>query len=61
MKPTSNQLTLSIVVSLMAMISFVLLSQEAGVQLARDARTNLPLSADYMSLPSLPRFFPISN
>jgi ABC-type molybdate transport system permease subunit len=61
MPEMSKQLALSIAVSVMAMICFVLLGQQAGVQLARDARSQVPLSADYAPLPSLPRFLPILN
>lgn len=57
----SKQLALSIAVSVMAMVCFVLLGQQAGVQLARDASTLVPLNADFSPIPSLPRFFPISN
>ncbi len=57
----SKQLALSIAVSVMAMVSFVLLGQHAGVQLARDARAFVPLNADLASIPTLPQFFPISN
>ncbi|HQV04376.1 MULTISPECIES: hypothetical protein [unclassified Novosphingobium] len=57
----SKQLALSIAVSVLAMVSFALLGQQAGVQLARDARASIPLSADYAPVPSLPRIFPISN
>lgn len=61
MPEISKQLALSIAVSVLAMVSFVLLGKEAGVQLARDARAQFPLSAEYSALPSLPRLFPISN
>ncbi len=57
----SKQLALSIAVSVMAMVSFVLLGQQAGMQLARDAGTLVPLNADFSPVPALPRFFPISN
>ncbi|MEN9926727.1 hypothetical protein ACQKOE_09330 [Novosphingobium sp. NPDC080210] len=57
----SKQLALSIAVSVLAMVSFVLLGQQAGVQLARDARAQIPMSADFAPIPTLPRFFPISN
>lgn len=57
----SKQLALSIAVSVLAMVSFVLLGQQAGVQLARDASAQIPLSADLAPIPTLPRFFPISN
>lgn len=55
----SKQLALSIAVSVMAMVSFVLLGQQAGVQLARDARAQVPLSADYTAFPSIGRLLPI--
>jgi len=57
----SKQLALSIAVSVLAMVSFVLLGQQAGVQLARDARAQIPMSADFATIPTLPRFFLISN
>lgn len=57
----SKQLALSIAVSVLAMISFVLLGQQAGEQLARDAGTLVPLKAELAPIPTLPRFFPISN
>jgi hypothetical protein len=57
----SKQLALSIAVSVLAMVSFVLLGQQAGAQLARDARAHVPLSADYAPLPSLGRLLPILN
>lgn len=57
----SKQLALSIFVSVLAMVSFVLLGQQAGVQLARDASVLIPLNADYSPLPSLPRLVPILN
>lgn len=61
MPQLSKQLALSIAVSVLAMVSFVLLGQEAGAQLARDARVQIPLSADYAPMPNLPRIFPILN
>lgn len=57
----SKQLSLSIAVSVLAMISFVLLGQQAGQQLARDAGTLVPLKADFSAMPTLPRFLPILN
>lgn len=57
----SKQLALSIAVSVLAMVSFALLGQQAGVQLAREARSGVPLNADYAPMPSLPRFLPILN
>lgn len=57
----SKQLALSIAVSVLAMVSFVLLGQQAGVQLAREARGSAPISADYVPAPNLPRFVPILN
>lgn len=57
----SKQLSLSIAVSLLAMISFVLLGQQAGEQLARDAGTLVPLKAELSAMPTLPRFLPILN
>jgi hypothetical protein len=61
MPEMSKQLALSIAISVLAMVSFVLLGQQAGAQLARDARAQVPLGADYAPFPSLPRFLPISN
>lgn len=55
----SKQLALSIAVSVLAMFSFVLLGQEAGAQLARDARAHVPVSADYAPLPNVIRLLPI--
>lgn len=55
----SKQLALSIAVSVLAMVSFVLLGQQAGAQLARDARAQMPLSADYGAVPSIGRLLPI--
>lgn len=57
----SKQLALSIAVSVLAMVSFVLLGQQAGAQLARDARAQVPLTADYAALPSIGRLLPILN
>ncbi len=57
----SKQLALSIAVSVLAMVSFVLLGQQAGAQLARDARAQVPLSADMTQLPSIGRLLPILN
>lgn len=57
----SKQLALSITVSVLAMVSFVLLGQQAGVQLARDVRAQVPLNADYAALPSIGRLLPILN
>ena len=57
----SKQLCLSITVSLLAMISFVLLGRQAGEQLARDAGSLVPLNADISAMPALPRFLPILN
>ncbi len=57
----SKQLALSIAVSVLAMVGFVLLGQQAGVQLAREAGARVPLEAGYSPLPSLPWIFPISN
>ena len=42
----SKQLALSIAVSVLAMVSFVVLGQQAGAQLARDARNQVPLNAE---------------
>lgn len=55
----SKQLAMSIAVSVLAMVSFVLLGQQAGAQLARDARAQVPLTADYTALPSIGRLLPI--
>lgn len=55
----SKQLALSIAVSVLAMVSFVLLGQEAGAQLARDARAQVPTSADFAPLPKISRLLPI--
>ena len=57
----SKQLALSIAVSVLAMVRFVLLGQHAGVQLARDARAQVPLNADIAQLPSIGRLLPILN
>jgi hypothetical protein len=54
----SKQLALSIAVSVMAMVSFVLLGQEAGAQLAREARVQLPISADYAAPLPISRLLP---
>lgn len=43
----SKQLALSIAVSVLAMVSFVLLGQQAGVQLAEDARGWIPIEAGF--------------
>ncbi|MEQ1496635.1 MAG: hypothetical protein ABL912_12860 [Novosphingobium sp.] len=55
----SKQLSLSIVVSLSAMISFVLLSHGAGAQLASDARGFLPMKAELAPMPNVIRLLPI--
>ena len=57
----SKQLALSIAVSVLAMVSFVLLGQQAGVQLARDARAQMPMDAGYAPLPRISRLLPILN
>ncbi|MFM5923779.1 MAG: hypothetical protein ACKOPG_06300 [Novosphingobium sp.] len=57
----SKQLALSIAVSVLAMVSFVLLGQEAGVQLAHDARTQIPVSAALVPLPQAFHLLPILN
>jgi hypothetical protein len=57
----SKQLALSIAVSVLAMVSFAVLGQQAGAQLAREARSGVPISADYAPLPRLPQFLPILN
>ncbi|MBN8502465.1 MAG: hypothetical protein J0M19_15160 [Sphingomonadales bacterium] len=54
----SKQLALSIAVSVMAMVSFVLLGQEAGAQLSRDARMQVPIGADFAPLPKISRLLP---
>lgn len=55
----SKQLALSIFVSVLAMVSFVLLGQEAGAQLARDARMHMSVNAEYAPLPDVGRLLPI--
>ncbi|MBN8485127.1 MAG: hypothetical protein J0L50_10155 [Sphingomonadales bacterium] len=55
----SKQLALSIAVSVLAMVSFVLLGQEAGAQLARDARLQMSVNAEYAPLPDVTRLLPI--
>ena len=55
----SKQLALSIAVSVLAMVSFVLLGQEAGAQLARDARLQMSVNAEYAPLPDATRLLPI--
>lgn len=57
----SKQLALPITVSILAMVSFVLLGQQAGAQLARDSRAQVSLSADYSAMPSIGRLLPILN
>ncbi len=57
----SKQLALSIAVSVLAMVSFVVLGQQAGAQLARDARNQVPLSAEYGTLSEVGRLLPILN
>lgn len=54
----SKQLSLSIVVSLSAMISFVLLSQGAGARLASDTRGYLPIKAELSPIPTIMRLLP---
>jgi hypothetical protein len=61
MSRMSKQLALSIAVSVLAMVSFVVLGQQAGAQLARDARSQVPLTADYANFPELGRLLPILN
>ncbi|MFN3516653.1 MAG: hypothetical protein ACK4YM_05775 [Novosphingobium sp.] len=55
----SRQLALSIVVSVLAMVSFLLLGQEAGIQLARDARMHVLVNAEYAPTPDFSRLLPI--
>lgn len=55
----SKQLALSIAVSVLAMVSFVLLGQEAGAQLARDARMHIAVNAEYAPMPDIGRLLPI--
>ena len=55
----SKQLTVSIVVSVSAMVSFVLLSHEARAQLARGAGGLLPMKADALALPNVIQLLPI--
>ncbi len=55
----SKQLTLSVIVSLSAMISFVLLSHEAGAQMANDVHGYLPMKAELSAMPSIVRLLPV--
>lgn len=55
----SKQLTLSIVVSISAMVSFVLLSHEASFQLAHGAAGLLPMKAEALTLPNVLQLLPI--
>jgi hypothetical protein len=55
----SKQLTLSIVVSVSAMVSFVLLSHEASFQLAHGAPGILPMKAEVPAMPNVTRLLPI--
>jgi hypothetical protein len=55
----SRQLAFSIGISVLAMVSFALLGQEAGAQLARDARSRVPFQVSYDALPRLSHLLPI--